>query len=345
MNDDIELPSDWEDEDEQPVRRKRGLKIALISLGVVVALVAAVGIVAGVYLKGLDNAYQKRTVVTLDRDKSDGETEIPEGGTNYLLLGSDKRNPETYPDSNVTGQRSDVMMLIHVPEDGSAVYVMSFPRDLYIDIPGNGKDRVNAALAFGGVSLAVNTVEDYTGVPIDHVAMIDFEGIQGLVDALGGIEVNVSQDFERNGFTFTKGKQEINGEEALTFVRERKLFAEGDFARNRNQQQVLLGIVKKILSRDTLSSPGKISDMVEVISPFLTTDDGLDSSTLVSLGMSMRDIRADDIYFLSIPHGEPITTSGGASVVDTDEDGMDILREALKDDKVGAYYAQYAGKY
>jgi LCP family protein required for cell wall assembly len=204
---------------------------------------------------------------------------------------------------------------------------------------------VNAALAFGGVSLAVNTVEDYTGVPIDHVAMIDFEGIQGLVDALGGIEVNVSQDFERNGFTFTKGKQEINGEEALTFVRERKLFAEGDFARNRNQQQVLLGIVKKILSRDTLSSPGKISDMVEVISPFLTTDDGLDSSTLVSLGMSMRDIRADDIYFPSIPHGEPITTSGGASVVDTDEDGMDILREALKDDKVGAYYAQYAGKY
>ena len=245
----------------------------------------------------------------------------------------------------VSGQRSDVMMLVHVSDDNESVYITSFPRDLYVDIPGHGKDRINAALAFGGVGLAVTTVENYVGVPIDHVALIDFDGIEGLVDTLGGVDVQVPLSFSAGGHQFTEGVQTMNGEQALTFVRQRKQFADGDFQRNRNQQAVLKGIADKLISSETLSDPRKLADTIDSISPFLTTDDGLSASAMIELGLSMRSVRGGDLHFLSVPHAGPTTTSGGASVVATDEDAMDVLREALRADDMGTYYAQHAGTF
>ena len=252
--DDLDMPGEWDDSGEPDHRERRGRRRALIGLAVIGALVAAVAIVIGLYAKSLDDSYQKRTVVTISRGASDGEKPAEGRGRNFLLLGSDRRSPEEAKASGIVGQRSDVMMLVHVAEDNQNVYVTSFPRDLYIDIPGHGKDRINAALAYGGVSLAVTTVENYTGVPIDHVALIDFEGIKGLVDTLGGE-------------TFTKGTQHMDGEEALVFVRARKQFADGDFQRNRNQQAVLKGIIAKLLSRDTLSNPLTLRDTIDSVSP------------------------------------------------------------------------------
>ncbi|MBB5832150.1 LCP family protein [Brachybacterium aquaticum] len=342
---DVDLPSDWEDGDAPDPDRKKGRRAALIALGLVAALVLGVGLVIGGYLNSLRSSYEKRSVVEITRGASDGERPEDTAGQNFLLLGSDKRSEEEAAASGVTGQRSDVMMLVHVAGDGETVYVTSFPRDLYVEIPGHGRDRINAALAFGGLSLAVTTVENYTGVPIDHVALIDFEGIQGLVDTLGGIDVQVPMTFEADGVQFTEGTQSMDGAEALTFVRQRKQFADGDFQRNRNQQAVLKGIADKLISADTLSDPGKLADTVDSISPYLTTDDGLTASSMVQLGLSLRSIRSGDLYFLSVPHGGPTTTSGGASVVATDEEAMDVLREALRTDDMGTYYAQYAGAY
>ncbi|MGY5763957.1 LCP family protein [Brachybacterium sp. DNPG3] len=345
--DDVELPSDWEDGDSPEPGSRRGRRVALIALGVVAALVIGVGIVVGGYLRSLNTEYQKVSTVTITRGASDGEApEAIEGtGQNFLLLGSDKRNAEDAVAEGVYGQRSDVMMLVHVSDDGESVFIMSFPRDLYVDIPGFGKDRINAALAFGGVSLAVTTVENYVGVPIDHVALIDFEGIQGLVDTLGGIDVDVPMDFTAGDIQFTEGKQHLNGEEALAFVRSRKQFSDGDFQRNRNQQLVLKAIAAELISADTFTNPAKLRDTVGSIAPYLTTDDGLTPTTMIELGLSMRSIRTSDMYFLAVPHGDPYTTSGGASVVATDEDAMDVLRDALQNDTVGTYYAENAGKY
>ncbi|MBK0330735.1 LCP family protein [Brachybacterium sp. MASK1Z-5] len=322
-----------------PHRRRRRRRSALIALLVVGCLVAVGGLVVGRYVHSLDSAYQKRTVVSLDRGASDSERAANGSGQNILLLGSDERSGDEAAKEGVSGQRSDSMMLVHIPEDGSEGYVVSFPRDLYVPIPGQGEDRINSALAYGGLPLAVSTVEDYTGASIDHVALIDFDGIEGLVDTLGGVDVTIPESFEQHGMTFTEGEQHLNGKEALTFARERKAFSDGDFQRNRDQQALLKAIATKLISRDTLSSPTKMKDSIEALSPYLTTDDGLDTRELVHLGLSNRNLTSSDLHFLPAPHGGPTTAPGGASVVSSDDEGMDQLRTALKEDTMDEYAA------
>ncbi|SLM88067.1 LCP family protein [Brachybacterium nesterenkovii] len=320
----------------RPRRRRRRI---LIALGVVGALVLAGCAVVGGYLYTLqDSFYSKSTQVALpESTHADGE------GENYLLLGSDKRDPDSAEAQTVKGQRSDVMMLVHVNADRTQAYVISFPRDLYVDIPGHGRNRINSALAFGGIPLAVTTVEDYTGARIDDAALIDFDGVEGLVDALGGVDVQVDQSFEGDGVQFTQGTQHMDGATALTFVRQRKQLEDGDFARNRHQQALLAAIAAKIISADTLSNPIAIRELVDTTAPFMTVDEGLTPSAIASTAYDLRSLRSSDIRYLSVPHAGPMTTDGGASVVGTDEAGMDELRTALQEDDMEGYYSSHSG--
>ncbi|CAM4025776.1 LCP family protein [Helcobacillus massiliensis] len=307
-------------------RRRKGLCCGLSAV-LILALVAAA--VVGGYFFSLNDKYQKNVdFVTLDKKDREAQGK----GTNILLLGSDKRSGEEA--KTVTGQRSDVMMLVHIDADNKHAYVLSFPRDLYIDIPGHGKDRINSALAYGGVPLATQTVEKYVGTKIDHVALVDFDGIKKIVDTLGGVDVKVSRSFEGDGIQFTQGTQHMDGETALTFVRQRKQLPGGDFDRNANQRALLSALVGKILSGDTLSDPNKIQQLAGDITPYMTVDDGLTGTKVAQLGLANRGLRSEDITYGSMPHGDPTTTSGGASVVATDDAGMEKFRTALKEDRL-----------
>ena len=120
--------------------------------------------------------------------------------------------------------------------------------------PGRGKDKINAAFAYGGAPLLVQTLQDLVGVPVDHVAIIDFEGFQRMTDAVGGVNVYVEEGSSGGGYTFTKGFQQMGGAEALAFVRERKTLSEGDISRGRRQQAFIKALMLKSLSRDVLAT-------------------------------------------------------------------------------------------
>ncbi len=177
-------------------------------------------------------------------DPSPGQTARPtkeplETGTlNYVLLGSDSRDPD-----NEGNGRSDSIMVVHLNAKRNKAYIISFPRDMYVDIPGYGKNKINAAFSFGGAPLTVRTLEDLTGVRMDHVVLVDFEGFIQLTDDLGGVTVANKTAFTSHGFDYPKGKITIKGERALWFVRERHALPGGDLDRAENQRNVIKAIV------------------------------------------------------------------------------------------------------
>jgi LCP family protein required for cell wall assembly len=210
---------------------------------------------------------------------------------------------------------------------------MSIMRDLFVPIPGHGSGRVNAAFAHGGSPLTVQTVEQLLGVRVDHVAVIDFEGFTGMTTALGGVEVFSPQAFTSGGHSYVAGLNELEGDEALQFVRERYAFADADFTRVENQQAFVRGLVGTVLSRSTLTDPGKISAFVTATSPYLAVDEGFDVATIASLGFSLRSVDASKIHFFTLPTAGTVSIDG-QSVVEVDPAGLEAVKAGLADDSL-----------
>ncbi|WP_413336651.1 LCP family protein [Brevibacterium sp. GP-SGM9] len=324
------------DEPQRPRRKKKRVwrKVLVAILIIVILAVLGIGLYVWNVGRSFDNNANKLTdeqiFGTPKAERND------EGGTNILLLGSDE--PMDQVDVNDSrGLRSDTIMVMHLPESGSNVQVMSIPRDSWVDIEGHGKAKINAALSYGGLPLAVSTVSDFIGTDLDHVAIIDFEGFKALTDSLGGVRVDSEQEFEKNGHTFSKGENILNGDEALTFVRERKQFKDGDFQRARNQQAFIKGLTSEIISADTLSNPKKIQDMVKNFAPYMYVDSGLDAQYISATAFGMRDVRPGDIEFFTAPTAGVGTSSDGQSIVNVDADELEKVRDAYKNDTLADY--------
>ncbi|MDC5698344.1 LCP family protein [Intrasporangium calvum] len=257
--------------------------------------------------------------------------EQPAGnGTNYLIIGSDAGPGRS-------GSRSDVMVLVHVPEDKHNVTLIHFPRDLYVSIPDNGKNKLNAAFAFGGSPLLVQTMQNMLGVEIDHVAIVDFEGFKRMTDAVGGVDVNVEEGSTGNGVTFTEGMMHMDGETALIFVRQRKQLSEGDISRGRRQQAFIKALMLKTLSKETLTNPIRLKDFIDAATSNLIVDQDLDVGTMRSEAFAMKGLRGRDVRFITAPFSGFGTSPEGASIDIVDEAGMDALGEALRNDTVDDY--------
>ncbi len=255
--------------------------------------------------------------------KSDGSTPV-----NFLVLGSDSRVSAGDPSQWEAGaQRTDAIMVFQLSGDRQSVNVMSIPRDSWVSIPGHGEAKINAAYSFGGPTLAIATVEQVTGIPIDHLAIVDFNSFVGLTDAVGGVEMT----------TATEGTRKYNGSEALEFVRERYSLPGGDFDRVRRQQLWMKAVMSKLLTQETLSSPTKMLNIYDQVSPYVSVDEGFGFSEVASLAPSLTGLRSSGFNFMTAPVDGIGTSADGQSIVILNEEQFGDLNKAFQEDRVAAY--------
>lgn len=320
-------------------RKRHTVRNAVIVLA---ALLVIVLVLVGVYVASLASTFNDKRQ-TVDAGIAT-EAAASDGVLNILVMGSDSRGEgrDTAENKGEDGERSDTMMLVHIPENRQKIFVMSIVRDLWVEIPGEGERKVNSALGLGGYPLVTATMEDMLGVNVDHLAVIDFEGFNGLTEALGGVEVcnpHVFSSGQVNPTYFPEGEILLQGADALRYVRERKAFLGGDFERVANQQRFVSAMVDQILTVDTLANPQRLMDVVNAIVPFISVDEGLDAATIAGYGLQLNGIRSADIETFTIPHGPPAEGPGGASIVPQDEAAMAELRQALQQDRLADYLA------
>jgi LCP family protein required for cell wall assembly len=238
-----------------------------------------------------------------------------------LILGSDTRDGKnseygTAEDSSGYGQ-SDVMMLMDISADNKRVNVISFPRDLLVDIP-QCKDpktnqvyparsgvMINDAMAQAGIGCAVDPVNKLTGLEVDHFMMADFNAVKELSNTVGGVQVCISDAVydPDSRLRLPKGTSSVQGEMALAFLRARHAFADGgDLGRIHAQQGFLSSLTRKIKDEGTLSDPGKMLRIADVVTQNLTVDEGLASvPSLLTIGNRLKDIDISKVAFVAVP--------------------------------------------
>ncbi len=214
-----------------------------------------------------------------------------------LLMGVDAR-PGQAIDGDV---RPDSLAVLHVDGDTGVCRILSVPRDTRTELPGYGLTKINHALALGGVPYETLVVEQLLGIEIDHFALVDFGGIEGLVDAVGGVTVSNTTAFEASGFTFPEGEIELDGERALAYTRFR-YDEEGDFGRQERQQQVIRALLAETSGLDVATSAPKFLNAVE---GHFKTD--LSVREMMSMGTTYRDDCTADTLETSKIEGEIAT--------------------------------------
>ena len=243
---------------------------------------------------------------------SPGET-IPRPAVTFLVIGSDSREGTQDLEGNFgnsVGQRADVIMLLKVFPDENRAQIVSIPRDLKVEIDGHGTNRVNAAFAFGGGELMVKTVQDTTGIPINHYMEVDFSGFAAIVEELGGVQLSFpyqARDLS-SGFRADAGTQTLNGSMALAYARSRhyqelidgswKSVDASDIGRTRRKQQLILAILAE------LKRPSSIAGATSLIQSFaghMTVDSTLTQREIVDLAWSLRSVGQSNIETATLP--------------------------------------------
>jgi LCP family protein required for cell wall assembly len=257
-------------------------------------------------------------------------------GEDWLLVGSDSRAGLTAAQrkklatGRAAGKRTDTMMLLHVPSGDGRPTLVSLPRDSYVPIDGRGSDRLNAAYSFGGPKLLAKTVEQVTGIRIDHYMEIGFGGFVGIVDAIGGVNICVKQNItdRKAGINLKKGCQDMDGGTALGYVRTRATGAIPDFDRTQRQRQFFSAVVKKAAAPSVLINPFRSIPLAASATDSVAVDPGTGPFDLLSLGLAM----GGDPVATAVPVGS-LPTINGAAVVKWDTERALRLFNALAEDK------------
>jgi LCP family protein required for cell wall assembly len=294
-------------------------------------------LVSWLWVRGVDSDIKRE-------DAFSGLAERPpklvDGALNILLLGTDSRDPEVSGESG-GAWRTDTMVIVHIPASHDRAYLTSIPRDLWVYVPpsqdgqnGDTMAKINAAFAWGGMPLIVQTIEQYSGVHIDHVALVDFAGFVKVTDAVGGVELTIDQtitSIHPPYRVFEAGTRTFSGDEALDYVRQRYQFPDGDFSRMRHQQMFLKSLLDKAVSLGTLTNLGSLREFVTSVADTLTVDKDF---SLVDLGWQFRGLRSDDLVFLVSPNLGSDTVDGQSVVVSDRETALSFY-DAMARDTLG----------
>jgi LCP family protein required for cell wall assembly len=258
-------------------------------------------------------------------------------GTTWLLVGSDSRNgltPEQQAELATGGDmgdgRTDTILLVHVPGIASSTpaTMVSIPRDSYVAIPGYGEDKINAAFALGGATLLAQTVEEATGLRLDHYAEIGFDGFAQMVDAVGGVTMCPAEPISDPlaGIDLAPGCQELDGRTALGYVRSRAT-PRADLDRMTNQREFMSALMQRATNPVVLANPLRWYPMAHAASGAVTVDEGAHVWDLARLTWAMHG----DMTTTTVPIGE-FTSGGSGAVVVWDEDAASRLFSAIASD-------------
>jgi LCP family protein required for cell wall assembly len=265
----------------QPGHRRR--RIALIAAGVVVLLIAAL---AGSYF-WVDGKLNRSVALPAFTGQS--------AGTNWLIVGSDTRQGLTRQQidalhvGSIGASGSDSLMLLHM--GGPKPVLISIPRDSYVPIPGYGNNKINAALAFGGPRLLIQTMESVTGLRIDHYMGIGFGGLVSVVNTVGGVRVCLPTALHDSysGVNLSAGCHNLNGTQALAFVRDRHSFATSDLQRIEDQRAFLKALLSKATSPGVYLNPFSALPFASTAAGSIAVDKGTSLYDLVQAAMALRN--------------------------------------------------------
>lgn len=330
----------------KPYRGKRKPNWGRIALVGGIAVII-IGLIAGISLYGYANGLDKDLKRTdAFSDITDGRpAKTVDGSLNILLVGTDSRDPDI-DDAKASEWRADTLIMMHIPADHSSAQLVSIPRDLWVQVPAENnaacdtgsRAKINASFAFGGLPRAVRTVECMTDVHIDNVMAIDFGGFKEVTDALGGVDLKVEQSItsiHKPFRKFTKGTMHMDGAQALDWIRQRKQFPQGDFARMRHQQEFLKALLDKAASSGTLSNPAKLNSFLKAATAAVTVDNNF---SLTDMAVQFRNLRGENLTFITSPN-KGSQTIAGQSVVVSDREKALALYQAMSADKMTEWMA------
>lgn len=332
---------------DRSARRARRLRVIAVVMSAAVLVVATVG------YAGYRHYLAKVTSVEVFTGQSERPAELDDGATTFLLVGSDsrfglsKKDRRKYRTGSDEGERSDTLMLVHLSEQRDQAMLLSLPRDSWVTVPAHtGADgavvpahssKLNGAYSLGGPSLTVETVEQATGVRIDHYLEVNFLGFARMVDALGGVDVCLPApvDDHKSGLQLPAGTSRVDGTQGLAYVRARKTLGDGsDLGRIERQQQFLAAMLREATNPGVLLNPLRLNSFLAAATESLRTDPDLSGGELRSLAMKLRSIDPGQVAFTTVPIADKNhRTPDGQSAVLWDAPKAEELFAAIRADE------------
>jgi LCP family protein required for cell wall assembly len=310
---------------------RRGVKYGLIGLLVLVVFVVSAGIFT--YLKVKHNIdIGKREIAGLTKD-------LPKGPINILILGSDRRDVVEANQKNErqfsggSGQRADTIILMHLYGGSKKAVLISFPRDLRVEIPGHGIDKINAAYPLGGANLMIKTIKQLTGLSINHYVEVNFASFQGIVNAIGGVPLYFPAPVSdrKSGLDITHaGCINLNGAQALSFVRARYIYPTADLGRIQGQQRFIRALLHKVRGLSLLLNPPKLIALSAQVGKGLVYDKDVSIGLARAIAARLAGFDQKNIDFRQYP-GRPGYV-GGVSYVLPDPTAARALFNSVRAD-------------